>query len=31
MAPTIVMKDGRPVIAIGSPGGSNIISYVAGR
>jgi gamma-glutamyltranspeptidase/glutathione hydrolase len=29
MAPTIVMKDGRPVIAIGSPGGSNIISYVA--
>jgi gamma-glutamyltranspeptidase/glutathione hydrolase len=29
MAPTIVLKDGRPVIAIGSPGGSNIISYVA--
>jgi gamma-glutamyltranspeptidase/glutathione hydrolase len=29
MAPTIVMKAGRPVIAIGSPGGSNIISYVA--
>jgi gamma-glutamyltranspeptidase/glutathione hydrolase len=29
MAPTIVMKDGRPVMAIGSPGGSNIISYVA--
>jgi gamma-glutamyltranspeptidase/glutathione hydrolase len=29
MAPTIVMKDGRPVIAIGSPGGSNIIPYVA--
>jgi len=29
MAPTIVMKDGKPVIAIGSPGGSNIISYVA--
>jgi gamma-glutamyltranspeptidase/glutathione hydrolase len=29
MAPTIVMKDGKPVIAIGSPGGSNIIPYVA--
>ncbi|MBN9076654.1 MAG: gamma-glutamyltransferase [Rhizobiales bacterium] len=29
MAPTIVLKDGKPVIAIGSPGGSNIISYVA--
>ena len=29
MAPTIVMKDDRPVIAIGSPGGSRIIGYVA--
>ena len=29
MAPTIVMKDGAPVIAVGSPGGSRIISYVA--
>ena len=29
MAPTIVMKDNRPVIAIGSPGGSQIIGYVA--
>ncbi len=29
MAPTIVMKDNRPVIAIGSPGGSRIIGYVA--
>ncbi len=29
MAPTIVMKDGRPVFALGSPGGSNIIPYVA--
>ncbi|RZM03073.1 MAG: gamma-glutamyltransferase, partial [Sphingomonas sp.] len=29
MAPTIVMKDGRPVIAIGSPGGSSIIGFVA--
>ncbi len=28
MSPTIVLKDGKPVIAIGSPGGSNIISYV---
>ena len=31
MAPTIVMKDGRPVIAVGSPGGSSIIGFVAGR
>ena len=30
MAPTIVMKDGRPVIALGSPGGSSIIGFVAG-
>ena len=29
MAPTIVMKDGTPVLAIGSPGGSRIIGYVA--
>ncbi|MEM1317319.1 MAG: gamma-glutamyltransferase [Pseudomonadota bacterium] len=29
MAPTIVLRDGRPVIAIGSPGGSHIIGYVA--
>ncbi|MEL7092937.1 MAG: gamma-glutamyltransferase [Pseudomonadota bacterium] len=29
MAPTIVLKDGVPVIAIGSPGGSRIIGYVA--
>nr|WP_246043948.1 gamma-glutamyltransferase [Ruegeria sediminis] len=29
MAPTIVMKDGKPVLAIGSPGGSRIIGYVA--
>ncbi|WP_063649928.1 gamma-glutamyltransferase [Aliivibrio fischeri] len=29
MAPTIVMKDNKPYIAIGSPGGSQIIGYVA--
>lgn len=29
MAPTIVMKEGTPVLAIGSPGGSRIIGYVA--
>ncbi|WP_420405248.1 gamma-glutamyltransferase [Nisaea sp.] len=29
MAPTIVLKDGKPVILIGSPGGSRIIPYVA--
>jgi len=29
MAPTIVMKDGKPVLAVGSPGGSRIIGYVA--
>jgi len=29
MAPTVVLKDGRPVILIGSPGGSRIIPYVA--
>ncbi len=26
MAPTIVMKDGAPVLAVGSPGGSRIIA-----
>ncbi|MEM8539280.1 MAG: gamma-glutamyltransferase, partial [Pseudomonadota bacterium] len=29
MAPTIVMENGKPVLAIGSPGGSRIIGYVA--
>lgn len=29
MAPTIILKDGKPVFALGSPGGSNIIPYVA--
>ena len=29
MAPTIVLRDGRPVLVIGSPGGSRIIGYVA--
>ena len=29
MAPTIVMKDGKPYLAVGSPGGSRIIGYVA--
>lgn len=29
MAPTVVMKGGKPVLAIGSPGGSRIIGYVA--
>lgn len=29
MAPTVVLKDGRPVLALGSPGGSRIIGYVA--
>lgn len=29
MSPTIVMKDGKPILAIGSPGGSRIIPYVA--
>ena len=28
MAPTIVLKDGKPIIIIGSPGGSNIINFV---
>ncbi|MDJ0612908.1 MAG: gamma-glutamyltransferase [Rhizobiaceae bacterium] len=29
MAPTIILRDGKPVLAIGSPGGSRIIPYVA--
>jgi gamma-glutamyltranspeptidase/glutathione hydrolase len=29
MAPTIIMKEGAPYMAIGSPGGSRIIGYVA--
>jgi gamma-glutamyltranspeptidase/glutathione hydrolase len=29
MAPTIVLKDKKPVLVVGSPGGSRIISYVA--
>lgn len=29
MAPTIVLKDGKPVLVLGSPGGSRIIGYVA--
>ncbi len=29
MAPTIVRKDGAPVLVVGSPGGSRIIGYVA--
>ncbi|WP_163132144.1 gamma-glutamyltransferase [Agarivorans sp. Alg241-V36] len=29
MAPTIVMENEKPIIAIGSPGGSSIIGYVA--
>jgi gamma-glutamyltranspeptidase/glutathione hydrolase len=29
MSPTIVMKEGAPVLVIGSPGGSRIINYVA--
>jgi gamma-glutamyltranspeptidase/glutathione hydrolase len=28
MAPTIVLKDGRPLLAVGSPGGSTIITTV---
>ena len=28
MSPTIVLKDGKPVYALGSPGGSSIIPYV---
>ncbi|MEX3010066.1 gamma-glutamyltransferase [Hoeflea sp. TYP-13] len=29
MSPTIIMKDGKPYMAVGSPGGSRIIGYVA--
>jgi len=29
MAPTIVMRDGAPVLVVGSPGGSSIIGFVA--
>jgi gamma-glutamyltranspeptidase/glutathione hydrolase len=29
MSPTIVLKDGKPYMALGSPGGPRIISYVA--
>ncbi len=29
MAPTVVMQDGKPVLLVGSPGGSRIINYVA--
>jgi gamma-glutamyltranspeptidase/glutathione hydrolase len=29
MSPTIVMKEGKPLLAVGSPGGSQIIGYVA--
>ena len=29
MAPTIVMKNGKPYMVVGSPGGSRIIGYVA--
>src|SRR3712207_9353551 len=29
MAPTIVLRDGAPVLALGSPGGSRIIPFVA--
>ena len=29
MSPTIILKNGKPLVAIGSPGGSRIIGYVA--
>lgn len=29
MSPTIVLKEGKPVLAVGSPGGSRIIPFVA--
>lgn len=29
MSPTIVLKDGKPILLVGSPGGSRIINYVA--
>jgi gamma-glutamyltranspeptidase/glutathione hydrolase len=28
MSPTIILKDGNPILVTGSPGGSNIISFV---
>ena len=28
MAPTIILKNSKPVYVLGSPGGSNIIGYV---
>jgi gamma-glutamyltranspeptidase/glutathione hydrolase len=28
MSPTIVLKDGKPIFVVGSPGGSRIIGYV---
>jgi gamma-glutamyltranspeptidase/glutathione hydrolase len=28
MSPTIVLRDGRPIVAVGSPGGSTIITTV---
>ena len=30
MAPTIVFREGRPALVLGSPGGARIIGYVAG-
>ncbi|MEY3018051.1 MAG: hypothetical protein RL336_1186, partial [Pseudomonadota bacterium] len=29
MAPTMVLRDGKPILLVGSPGGTRIISYVA--
>ncbi len=29
MSPTVVLKDGKPMLLIGSPGGANIIPFVA--
>ncbi|SMH49684.1 gamma-glutamyltransferase [Mesorhizobium australicum] len=29
MSPTIILRDGKPIFALGSPGGSSIIPYVA--
>ena len=28
MSPTIILRDGKPILVTGSPGGSNIISFV---
>ena len=28
MSPTIILKDGNPILVTGSPGGSNIINFV---